>query len=147
MKRLGQLVSCVGLLSAGTLGATLAAAGTVQAVKRPLKPTAKEALRSILANGDVPLTATTSCDSVKGPGDKTFADYFSTVLATQADPTITWHTVVSSVALTGAKPRWRVDVKFLGADAGDVYDMGIRFTLDDATRKMDRTSISCIGTS
>ena len=50
-------------------------------------------------------------------------------------------------ALTSANSCWQVDVKFLRADAGDVYDMGIRFTLDDATRKMDRTSAPCIGTS
>lgn len=84
---------------------------------------------------------------MKGPGDKLFADYFSTVLAAQTDPTIKWNTVVTSKTLTGAKARWQVDVKFLGADPGDVYDLGLRFTLDDATRKMDRASISCTGTS
>jgi hypothetical protein len=125
--------------------ATTAATATTRKTKGA--PGAKEAFRLMLGNGDISLKPFRSCDSVKDPDDRTFADYVSTVLTKQTDPTITWYTAVTSKALDRAKKRWQVDIYWYGKSEGEPFDMGVRFVVDDATRKVDRASIACIGTS
>jgi hypothetical protein len=142
----GGLFAAVSMAALAVVAATAIIPHYAAAAKTPVPPTVKEAFRIILANGDVKLSST-SCDSVKGPGDKTLSDYLATMLTTQSDPTIGWHTEVRPTAVPGARARWQVDVKFLGVDPGDNYDMGVGFIVDDATRKMDRRSLMCIGTS
>ncbi len=140
------------IVLAGGLAATFVFGTSVQAnsgptLKKPVAPKTKEAFRLILANGKISINGASSCDSVKSPGDNSLADYMSTVLANQADPTIGWHIEVTPKALPGVRNRWQVDVKFFGKDQSETYDMGVRFVIDDLTRKMERTSIMCIGTS
>ena len=111
---------------------------------KPIPPTPKQAIRLLLANGAISLVGNASCASVKQPGDNNLADYLSSVLATQTDPTILWRTEVKSILV---KNRWQVDVRFFGKDPSDVYDMGIRFVTNTAKSTIDPKSISCIGTS
>jgi hypothetical protein len=135
----------VGSIVGAITGAPTAAAAS--SARKRGAPTAKEAFRLMLASGDISLKPFRSCDSVKDPGDLTFADYVGTVLTKQTDPTITWYTAVTSKALDKDKKRWQVDIYWYGNSGGEPFDMGVRYTIDDATRKVDRTSIACIGTS
>ncbi len=144
--------SSVACLGVSILTASMLMAGCASekappvATKKRGAPTAKEAFQTIMANGDVKLSAAKFCDSVKGPEDSTFADYFTTVLVAQTDPDIRWFTEVTSKPLEQPK-RWQVDVKFYGDVSGEAVDKGIRFVVDDVTRQMDRSSVACIGTS
>jgi hypothetical protein len=134
MKRVLVLV-IVGLgLIAGPVGAGTRA------------PSSKEALRFMLVHGNLALDKD-SCASVKDPEDRTLTDYVSRVLNVQTDRTIRWNIEVTSKAATGGPDRWRIDVKFYGADAGDNYDMGIRFVMDRAKRVIVPSSVKCTGTS
>lgn len=100
----------------------------------------------MLQHGDVPLDAS-SCASVKDPEDRTLADYLSRVLTVQTDPTIRWYIGVTPKSLRGTGDRWQIDVKFYGSDAGDRYDMGIRFVMDRVTRRITPSTVMCTGTS
>jgi hypothetical protein len=109
-------------------------------------PSSKEALRFMLVHGNVALDKD-SCASVKDPDDRTLTDYVSHVLNVQTDRTIRWNTEVTAKAAGGGPDRWRIDVKFYGADAGDQYDMGVRFVMDRAKRVIVPSSVMCTGTS
>jgi hypothetical protein len=114
------------------------------AATKPKPPTAKQALRILVGSGNVSIVGNASCETVKQPGDKTLADYLSTVMAAQTDETIRWQTKVKTAMKKG---RWQVDIEFLGEDPSDVYDKGIRFTLNPDGRTIASGSVFCTGTS
>jgi hypothetical protein len=138
--------SVLAVLTMAATSLLIVGAGPSRATaKRPSAPTAKEAVRFMIVHGDVALDPT-SCASVKGADDRTLAHYLSTVLAAQTDSSIRWYIAISSKALGTPGDRWQIDVKFYGSDAGDTYDMGLRFVMDRAKKRIEPAA-KCTGTS
>jgi hypothetical protein len=137
MRSFAALSNLLLLVGCGQTDRALAAA-------KPKPPTTKEALRILIGNASISIVGNTSCETVKQPGDETLADYLSTVMAAQTDPTIRWRTEVTTKLVKGL---WQVDVNFLGEDASDVYDMGIRFVTNPDRQTITPGSVRCIGTS
>lgn len=122
---------------------------TRKSEQKIVEPTAKEAIRQILSNGDIPLSAGKNCQSVgTAADDKTILDFLSGVLSFQAAPDSTNQIefAVKQEKSGRNETIWVCELSFKGKDAEDVWSNGIRFKMRNADRKLLRESLMCIGT-
>lgn len=113
-----------------------------------IEPTAKEAIKLVLANSDIPLSSDPSCKAVgTSPNDKTILDYLSGVLSFQVNEDSENKIGFTFTQEKGKKNEliWVCDLTFYGKDAEDVWSNGIRFKMLDSDRKLLRDSVKCIG--
>lgn len=116
---------------------------------RIVLPTAKEAIRILLANGDIPMNSKT-CRSMKtAEDDRTIFDYLSGILAFQAEPN-SKTSIEYAVKLIKGKNGvhfWEVNLNFKGLDegSGDPWNNGFRFLIRTRDKRMVRSSLQCIG--
>jgi len=114
-----------------------------------VEPTAKEAIRQVLLNGNILLSAAEHCKSMgTSAEDKTILDFLSGVLSFQAEPE-TKNSVEFSFKQETIKPNdvvWVCDLLFRGGDAESPSGNGVRFKIRNADRKLMRESLMCIGT-
>jgi len=120
-------------------GATAAGPGT--------PPTARQMIRALLANGDVPLTVHSSCKGVGSePGDVNLRDYVSGLLANfaDADAKNSISTGAKAITTPGGERRWECRVEFVHIPQGDPFRYGVTFQM-----RMDgslvRRSVRCTG--
>lgn len=114
-----------------------------------IEPTAKEAIKQVLSNGDIPLSAGKNCGSVgTSKDDRTVLDFLSGVLSFQTAPNS-----ASKIEFAfkqekgkGGELVWICDLLFKGKDDEDVWSNGIRFKIRNADRRLLRDSLMCIGT-
>ncbi len=116
---------------------------------KAIEPTAKEAVKLIIQNGDIPLSANESCRSVgTSKTDKTVLDYLSGILSFQTVPDSSNR--IEFVFKRGKGKYnelvWICDLTFFGKDAEDVWSNGIKFKMRNLDRKLLRDSVVCIGT-
>ncbi len=118
------------------------------AVTKPRAPTAKEAIRLLVDNGDMSLMKSKDCQSMITGQDGTISDYFSTMLSFQAEAgTSGTFKVTSKQQSVNGKVVWQTDVLLVGSDAAkEVWSNGFRFNIDNRTRAMIRSTVRCIGT-
>jgi len=125
---------------AGFLLASGAAAGAAA-------PTAKQMLRALLANGDVPLSTHASCKDVSSePSDTTLRDYISGLLANFAEPDAknSISTSAKPVKTANGEIRWECRVQFVHVPGEDPFRYGVTFQMKgDGT--LIRTSLRCTG--
>lgn len=140
--------SLIGIIS---LFLTISAfAQTKKTSEKPVEPTVKEAIKEVMLNGNILLSSGKDCQSVKtAPTDKTLLDFLSGVLSFQAEPNS-----ANQIEFTFKEEKgrmneilWVCDLMFRGKDGEDVWSNGIRFKMRNASRKMLRESLACIGTS
>lgn len=111
-------------------------------------PTAKEAIRVLLANGDIQMSAVKSCRSMKtAEDDRTIFDYLSGILAFQAEPK-SKTSIGYDVKLIKGKNGlhfWEVNLMFKGLDeeSGDPWNNGFRFLMRTRDKRMVRSSFQC----
>jgi hypothetical protein len=115
---------------------------------KPKAPTAKEAIRTLLDNGQMSLTKIESCKSMVVGQDGTLRDYFSAMLSFQSEAGTSGTFEVTSKQLRASgKVVWQTDVLLRGRDAaGEVWSNGFRFNVNDRSRRLIRSTVSCIGT-
>ncbi|MBX7171721.1 MAG: hypothetical protein K1X72_12245 [Pyrinomonadaceae bacterium] len=114
-----------------------------------VEPTAKEAIKQVILNGDIRLSVGKNCQDVgASPTDKTILDYLSGILANQAEPKTENFIEFKFKQEKGRLSEiiWICDLLFKGKDAEDVWSNGVRFKLRNSDRKLLRESLSCIGT-
>lgn len=114
-----------------------------------VEPTAKEAIKQLLSNGDILLSAGKNCGSVAtSKDDKTVLDFLSGVLSFQAAPESSSQIEFTFKQEKGKRnePVWVCDLTFKGKDAEDVWSNGVRFKMRNADRRLMRDSLMCIGT-
>jgi len=113
------------------------------------EPTAKEAIKLIFANGDIPLTVDSSCKDIgSSKNDKTIADYLSGLLSFQTEEDSSNRIGFSFKEDKGKRNEilWICDLMFFGKGKDEeIWSWGIRFTMRDADRKLIRNSIICLG--
>ena len=142
------------LLFFAAFGGTIASAQKQTGVKisqaKAVEPTAREAIKLVLANGDIPLSSIASCKSVgTTKSDKTILDYLIGVLAFQAEPESQNRIEFSFKPEKGKRNEsvWVCDLIFSGKDGEEtVYSNGVRFTMRNSDRRLLRESLMCIGT-
>lgn len=138
--------SLSGLIS---LNLFFAASITAQKTTKPIEPTAKEAIKQVFLNSDIPLSSVESCKSVgTSLNDKTILDFLSGVLSFQAEPNNQNRTEFSFKREKSNRNElvWICDLMFYGKDEEGVWGNGIRFKLRNSDRKLIRSSVMCIGT-
>lgn len=116
--------------------------------KKAVEPTVKEAVRLILANGDIPLSVNSSCKDVGSSAtDKTILDYLSGLLSFQAEPGSSNHIEFKATAGKGRKNEavWVCDLMFYGKEEEAEWSWGVRFTMRDSDRKLLRETVVCTG--
>jgi hypothetical protein len=126
-----------------------AAAQVKKTNEKAVEPTAKEAIKQVLLNGDIFLSAIPSCKLVgMSPEDKTILDYLSGVLSFQAAPESSNQVEFSFKQEKGKRNEivWVCDLVYSGKDAEGVWSNGVRFKIRNADRKLMRESLMCIGT-
>jgi hypothetical protein len=132
-----------------TLAIILLAASYASAqAKKTVEPTAKEALRLILANGDIPLTINATCKDVGASrDDKTIFDYLTGLLSFQTEPDSASHIEFKYKAEKNKRDEalWICDLMFYGKDGDDEWSWGVRFAMRDSNRKLIRSSVVCTG--
>lgn len=114
-----------------------------------VEPTAKEAIKLMLLNGNILLSAAKNCRSVgTSAADKTILDFLSGVLSFQAAPDSINQIEFAFKQEKGSRnePLWVCDLSFKGKDAEDVWSNGVRFKMRNTDRQMLRESLMCIGT-
>ena len=114
-----------------------------------VEPTAKEAIKLILLNGNILLSAAKSCQSVgTSAADKTILDFLSNILSFQSAPDSTNQIEFAFKQEKSSRNEtlWVCDLSFKGKDAEDVWSNGIRFKMRNTDRQMLRESLMCIGT-
>ncbi len=118
-------------------------------VAKIVEPTAKEAIRQVLLNGNILLSAAKDCASVKTSAeDRTILDFLSGVLSFQAEPE-TKNSIEFSFKKENGKSNdvvWICDLIFRGGDAESPAGNGVRFKMRNADRRLVRESVMCIGT-
>ncbi len=130
----------------------LFSAADAQAKKTDAKivePTVKEAIRQVLLNGNILLSAAKNCGSVGTSGeDRTLLDFLSGVLSFQAMPESSNQIefVAKQEKTKSSEIIWICDLTFRGKDAEDVWSNGVRFKMRNADRRLMRESLMCIGT-
>jgi hypothetical protein len=116
---------------------------------KAVEPTAKEAIKQILLNGNILLSAGKNCESVGTlSDDKTILDFLSGVLSFQAEPNTNNAIEFSFKQQTGKRNEtiWICDLLFRGGDEETPSSNGIRFTMRNSDRRLMRESVMCIGT-
>jgi len=116
---------------------------------KAIEPTAKEAIKQILLNGDILLSAGKNCASVgTSSDDKTILDFLSGVLSFQAEPNTNNAIEFSFKQEKGKRNEivWVCDLLFRGGDEESPASNGIRFMMRNADRRLMRESVMCIGT-
>ncbi|MGI8788886.1 MAG: hypothetical protein ACR2HG_14180 [Pyrinomonadaceae bacterium] len=114
-----------------------------------IEPTAKEAIKQILSNGDIPLSVGKNCQSVgTAKDDRTILDFISGILSFQAAPNSTNQIEFTFKQEKGKRNEiiWVCDLLFRGKDEEDVWSNGVRFKMRNADRRLLRDSLMCIGT-
>lgn len=113
------------------------------------EPTAKEAIKLIFANGNIPLSVNSSCKDVgSSKTDKTISDYLSGLLSFQTEPDSNNRIGFSFKEEKGKRNEvlWICDLMFFGKGKDEeIWSWGIRFTLRDTDRKLIRNSVICLG--
>lgn len=116
---------------------------------KTVEPTAKEAIKQILLNGNILLSAGKNCESVgTAKDDRTILDFLSGVLSFQAEPNAN-NTIEFSFKQEKGKRNeivWVCDLLFRGGDAESPAGNGVRFTMRNSDRRLLRESVMCIGT-
>lgn len=133
----------------GLIALNLAALVAAQKTEKIVEPTAKEAIKQILSNGNIPLSSIESCKSVgTSATDKTILDFLSGVLSFQAEPNSDNRIEFTFKQKEGNRNVifWVCALTFYGKDAEDVWSNGVRFDLRNSDRKLVRSSVMCIGT-
>lgn len=141
--------SIIRFLLIGLISLNLAAAVVAQKTEKAVEPTAKEAVKQILSNGDILLSSIESCKSVgTSPTDKTILDFLSGVLSFQTMPNSNNRIEFVFKQEKGSRNEivWICDLTFFGKDAEDVWSNGVRFKLRNSDRKLVRASVICTGT-
>jgi hypothetical protein len=136
--------SLIGIVSLCLI--SFAQAQTKEAI---VEPTAKEAIKQVILNGNIPLALGKNCESVgTSPNDKTILDFLSGTLAFQTVPNSRNQIEFAFKQEKGSRSEvvWICDLMFRGKDEEDVWSNGIRFTMRNSNRKLIRESLSCIGT-
>lgn len=139
--------SLIGIVSIFLLSTVQGQAKKIES--KIIEPTAKEAIRQVLLNGNILLSAAKNCQSVgTAADDKTILDFLSGVLSFQAAPDSTNQVEFIFKQEKGQRSEliWVCDLSFKGRDAEDVWNNGIRFKMRNADRKLMRESLMCIGT-
>jgi hypothetical protein len=147
MKKVFIKFSLIGIISLFLFSA--AVGQTKKSDSKLVEPTPKEAIKQILLNGGILLSAAKNCQSVgTAADDKTILDFLSGVLSFQAAPDSTNQIEFTFKQEKGKQnePVWVCDLSFKGKDAEDVWSNGIRFKMRNADRKLMRESLMCIGT-
>jgi hypothetical protein len=116
---------------------------------KAVEPTAKEAIKQILLNGNILLSAGKNCESVgTSKDDRTILDFLSGVLSFQAEPKTS-----SAIEFTFTQEKgkrneivWVCDLLFRGMDEENPSSNGIRFKMRNSDRRLMRESVMCIGT-
>jgi hypothetical protein len=117
--------------------------------EKAVEPTAKQAIKQILLNSDVPLSAGKNCASVgTSSGDRTILDFLSGILSFQAEPNTNNAIEFSFKQEKGKRNEivWVCDLLFRGGDEESPSSNGIRFTMRNSDRRLIRESLMCIGT-
>jgi hypothetical protein len=146
MKKLFPNFLLIGLISLGLF--TAVSAQAKKTAEEPVEPTAKEAIKLILSNGDISLASNSSCKSVgTSPKDTTILDYLSGVLSFQAMPDSENKIGFAFTRENGKNQEivWVCDLMFYGKDTEDVWSNGVRFKMLNSDRKLLRDSVKCIG--
>lgn len=133
----------------GLISLNLVAIAVAQKTEKAVEPTAKEAVKQILSNGNILLSSIESCKSVgTSPTDKTILDFLSGVLSFQTMPNSDSRIEFVFKQEKGSRNEivWVCDLTFFGKDAEDVWSNGVRFKLRNSDRKLVRSSVMCIGT-
>jgi hypothetical protein len=110
-------------------------------------PTARQIIRALLANGDVPLTVHSSCKGVGAdPGDVNLRDYVSGLLAnfTEADAKNSISTGANAITMPGGEKRWECRVEFVHVPQGDPFRYGVTFQMR-MNGSLVRHSVRCTG--
>jgi len=139
--------SLIGLISLSLLSSIASQTKKIQ--DKAVEPTAKEAIKQILSNGDILLSVDSSCKSVgSSPKDKTILDFLSGILSFQAAPNSDNRIEFAFKREKGRKNEliWICDLTFFGKDTEDVWSNGVRFKMRNSDRKLLRDSVMCIGT-
>lgn len=139
--------SAICLMLFGSFSA--ASSQTKAAKEKPLEPTAKEVIKQILLNGDIPLSVDPSCKSVgSSPGDKTILDFVSSIISFQNEPDSKNSLEFKFEQKKSAKDGlvWVCDLMFYGADGENVWSNGLRVKIRNSDRKLLRDAVVCTGT-
>ncbi len=123
--------------------------------KNNVPPTAQQALKAILSNGDVPLTSIPSCKSMGTTfEDRMLLDFLSGVIAFQTEPESqnSLEYTVKSFADEKGKLFWQCDLllNFRAEAVGDsditLASNGVKFLMPRGSKKLVRRSLMCTGT-
>ena len=123
-------------------------AQTKKADAKIVEPTAKESIKQILLNGNLPLSAYESCRSYANKEEKTVGDYLASVISFQAMPD---SATVLDFAFSQEKAKngetvWVCDLVFRLKDEADASTNGFRFKMLNTDRRLIRESLMCTGT-
>jgi hypothetical protein len=113
----------------------------------PTPPTARQIIRALLANGDVPLTVHPSCKGVGAePSDVNLRDYVSGLLAnfSEADAKNSIATGAKMITTPGRERRWECRVEFVHIPQGDPFRYGVTFQMR-LDGSLVRQSVRCTG--
>ena len=139
--------SLIGLIMLGLVSG--AAAQTKKRSGKAIEPTAKESIKQILSNGDIPLSLASNCKSAgTSPEDKTILDYLSGILSFQTAKDSSNRIEFTFKRENGRASEiiWVCDLMIFGKDAEDVWSNGVRFKMRNSDRKLLRNTVMCIGT-
>jgi len=157
MKR--QILSVLFVLAAIALGFGYALAQKVPRnrnvqQKKLNQPLAKEAVRTLLDNGNVLLAPYESCKSVVAfTKDNTIFDYLSEIMSYQSEDKSknSLGFEVTSKTDKNGETLWVCYLMFRGeyetkedGSDSDVWSMGFRFAMRNSDRKMVRSSLECL---
>jgi hypothetical protein len=115
--------------------------------QKVLEPTAKEAIKQILANGTLLLKSYPSCESYAATKENvTISDYFASFLSFQAEP----GKFRIDFSFTQEKSKrneliWVCDLVFRTVDEPETSSDGFRFKMRNSDRKLMRDSLMCVG--
>jgi len=117
--------------------------------EKTIEPTAKEAIRQVLLNGNILLSAGKNCESVgTSKDDRTILDFLSGVLSFQAEPKTSNAIEFTFKQEKGKRNEsvWVCDLLFRGGDEESSSSNGVRFKMRNSDRRLIRESLMCIGT-
>jgi hypothetical protein len=113
----------------------------------PSPPTARQMIRALLTNGNIPLSVHASCKGVGStPGDVNLRDYVSGLLAnfTEPDSRNSIATLAKAVKGPDGGLLWECRVEFVHVAGGDPFKYGVTFQLRP-NGSVVRESLRCTG--